>query len=437
MTLVGAIGVLLALTTDPFAWVRARNEKRVVEIGKKLIAAHEQGGSEALAVEAEQLDLKHGIRTFLYKGGMGPLSGRHAPMRWRRFAAMTAISGQPQHHRGRMGFRVAYPVEDDYVIIALLPPRSPLARLLNPHNLGLRLIATFIVGGFVCYFLARSLSSPILRLRKVTQNFAGGDLSARAGSDISGRGDEIGDLGRDFDLMAERIETMVHAQQRLLRDISHELRSPLARLNVALGLARQRSGPGSDAEHDRIEKEAERLNEMVSQLLTLTSLEGGVERMEKAWVPISPLLREVVDDADFEARNRHCSVNLDMAAEMMLYGSQEMIRRAIENVVRNAVRYTREETEVSVTVRKEVVDGENYAKIMVRDHGPGVPEGELEHIFRPFYRVEYARDRQTGGTGVGLAIAERAVRILGGRISASNASDGGLVIIIFLPVRRN
>jgi two-component system sensor histidine kinase CpxA len=213
------------------------------------------------------------------------------------------------------------------------------------------------------------------------------------------------------------------------------LRSPLARLNVALALARQRSGPDAKGALDRIEREAERLNDLIGQLLTLTHLETGGDRIAREPVSLAPLVQAIAADANFEAETRQRRVHAAVEEELIIQGSAEMLRRAIENVVRNAIRYTAEDTPVDITVsRRPGRSGGETAVICIRDHGPGVPEGALPQLFLPFYRVTEARDRQTGGTGIGLAITERAVRLHHGTVSAANAPDGGLVVEIVLPM---
>jgi two-component system sensor histidine kinase CpxA len=286
----------------------------------------------------------------------------------------------------------------------------------------------------VCFLLARYLTSPIVRLRAATQRLAGGDLTARAGAVGSRRRDEIAELVRDFDGMASRIENLVNAQSRLLNDISHELRSPLARLNVALGLARQRTGPEAASTLDRIEMEAERLNELIGRLLALARLEGGDQSMQRAPVDLEQLVREICKDADFEAQGRNCRVASNIAADCVVMGNADLLHSAVENVVRNAMRYTREGTEVEIVLaRWEGANGPE-ARILVSDHGPGVPAESLDKLFRPFYRLDDARGRQTGGVGLGLAITERAVRLHGGSIKASNRPDGGLDVEIRVPL---
>ena len=298
------------------------------------------------------------------------------------------------------------------------------------------LLPILLIGGVFCYWLARYLSTPIEELRGVTQELSDGKLTARVNEKLLKRHDEIGHLGRDFNVMAGRIESLVEAQRRLLGDISHELRSPLARQGVALGLARRRAGAEAASALDRIEREGERLNEMIGQLLALSRLESGTDGLKNVKIDLSGLIQDVVDDADFEARSRERSVSLVNHEPCQLFGVPELIRSAIENVVRNAVRHTEKGTAVNVSLVAEPDHGEPWAAINVRDHGKGVPESSIAQIFRPFYRVEDARDRTTGGTGLGLSIAARAVRLHHGTIKASNAEDGGLVVEIRLPLER-
>jgi len=224
------------------------------------------------------------------------------------------------------------------------------------------------------------------------------------------------------------------SQRRLLGDISHELRSPLARLSVALGLVKRRAAteaPGLIEPLNRIERESERLNDLIGQLLTLTRLETSPGDVEKTPIVLQDLIGQIVADADFEAQARNRTVEFPNPEECKVWGNVELLRSAIENVVRNGVRYTAENTSVSVTLRRSKDGG---AFIRVRDHGKGVPEEALNDLFRPFYRVADARDRRTGGAGLGLAITERAVRLHGGTITAANAPEGGLVVEIMLPV---
>jgi signal transduction histidine kinase len=292
----------------------------------------------------------------------------------------------------------------------------------------------FLTTGILCYLLARYFSSPIVKLRAATQQLAEGNLSARVGAANVKRRDELADLGRDFDIMAERIQSLIASQQRLLHDISHELRSPLARLKIALELARQDDEEEARWALDRIEREADRLNDLIGQLLTLARLESKSLTVDSDAVDLKRLVQEVVQDADFEARNYNRGVQVVASDNCVIVGNERLLHSAIENVVRNAVSYTAEGTVVEVALRCQSDGEEGRAVISVLDQGAGIPQAALAHIFRPFYRVADARDRQSGGIGLGLSISQRAVEIHNGTIEASNASTGGLLVEIHLPV---
>ena len=289
----------------------------------------------------------------------------------------------------------------------------------------LRILAVILTAGLLCYALALYLTAPISKLRLAARRFAGGDLHTRL--DIKRR-DELGELAREFDRMAERIETLVTSEKRLTQDISHELRSPLARLNVALELARSKSNSESIGLIERIATESSRLNEMISRLLVLSKLETGSENFEKREINLTKIFEQVVSDADFEARGNSKSVKILQEDEARVFGNETLLRSAIENVLRNAVRYTKDETTVDV----KLIKNGKTAVVSIKDCGAGVPEEELDKLFRPFYRVNTARDRKTGGIGLGLAIAERAVHAHQGAIKARNTKNG-LAVEITLP----
>lgn len=403
-----------------------------------------------------------GIRVVLFLRQKETVSDRGASPRAQSLAARAADSGTTEvDFTGEpplLATRVLGPGGSQYVVVGELaeppgglpplregggeppPPISGLPGGLSvefmrfTRGLGMRSLVTFIIGGMVCLGLAWHLTAPIRRLRAAAQRLAGGDLTARVGPGQAKGGDEIAALGRDFDLMAERIEGLMATQRQLLRDISHELRSPLARVNVALELARQRSGPEAGGPLDRIEREAERLNDLIGQLLTVTQLDGGADRVERGPVSLKSLVESIASDANFEAQTRNRAVHAVVEEELIIHGSEEMLHQGIENIVRNAVRYTAEHTQVDISVSRHRGGSADAAIIRIRDRGPGVPEHTLSQLFLPFYRVADARDRQTGGTGIGLAITERAVRLHNGGVTAANAPDGGLIVEIVLPV---
>jgi len=355
-----------------------------------------------------------------------------------RVAAHVVQTGQPEFElKPRLAYNAQLgtgPSGRHYVLVTEMPRAGPFFALrATTSTQVLRWLLAILISGLICYLLTRYLTRPILRLRAATRELAAGNLGARAGGDMEKRRDELGQLVRDFNQMADRIETLLDSERQLIRDISHELRSPLARLNVALGLARQRAGAEAAPQLDRIEREAERLNELIGRLLTLARLEGAGTPPEQLPVSLSELVREVAEDAGFEAESRHCSVQVNATEDCATVGSPDLLRSAVENVVRNAVRYTAEGSQVQIDLVGVGTDGNRWAAIRVRDHGPGLPESELNNVFRPFYRVANARERETGGTGLGLAISERAIRLHGGTIQAANAPGGGLLVEMRLP----
>jgi two-component system sensor histidine kinase CpxA len=318
-----------------------------------------------------------------------------------------------------------------YMLVAFLPPSGPL----GPGGVpGLSILIGIISSGLVCYLLARYLTSPVVRLRAATRRLAAGDLTARAGGMTDRRRDEMAQLVRDFDTMAERLEESVNAQSRLLNDISHELRSPLARLNVASALAHQRSGPEAHSALERIDLEADRLNDLIGGLLTIARLESGSDSRQKSPIHLGEMIEGIAADADFEAQVRNCGVKSVIKDDCIVMGVASLLYSAIENVVRNAARYTREGTNAEISLHRGQGSGGAEALIRIVDSGPGVPEDALDKLFRPFYRIDDARGRQTGGVGLGLAITERAVRLHGGSVKASNRPEGGLQIEIHLPL---
>jgi len=300
-----------------------------------------------------------------------------------------------------------------------------------------QLPVAIVVGGLTTFVLVLLFTRPVIRLRKAAGELAKGKLNARVAWPKSQAsifaGDEIDALIHDFNHMAERLESLVDAQKLLLRDVSHELRSPLARLSVALELAREDADPTRAAHLDRIERETERLNLLIGQLLSLSSMEA-LEKVEN-FEPLSlnKLIDRMIPDSDFEAQQRQCTLAFHAEDECRIAGNEELLYRAIENVVRNAIRYTESGTEVEIRLKTGAGHGQKQAEIEVSDRGPGIPENQLNAIFRPFHRVDYARSPDTGGFGVGLAIAERAVRLHHGELTAMNREGGGATIRITLP----
>jgi two-component system sensor histidine kinase CpxA len=309
---------------------------------------------------------------------------------------------------------------------------GPLAR--NPWVFSLRLGIALLVSGLVCFWLAWYLARPVQRLREASRCLSEGELDVRVAASIGQRRDEIADLGRDFDRMAERLQVLISAQKQLLSDVSHELRSPLARLQVALGLARKKAGEEVVSELDRIEREADRLEELVSQVLTLARLETGVMDAKEDYVDITALLEKIAQDAEFESVGRNRHIHLSCTASPVIMANAELLHRALENIIRNAMHYTADDTQVEVSLRDDLEHKEQL-NILVCDRGAGVPDDQLPTLFEPFVRISESRNRHSGGYGLGLAIAKRAIQLHGGELSARNRSGEGLCISILLPVR--
>ncbi|MEN8179564.1 MAG: ATP-binding protein [Pseudomonadota bacterium] len=303
----------------------------------------------------------------------------------------------------------------------------------DPRQVLSRLALLGLVSSLFCLWLAWYLAKPIRRLREATRHLSEGDLEVRVTETIGKRRDEIADLGRDFDYMAGRLQALLLSQRQLLSDVSHELRSPLARLQVALGLARKKANESAERELDRIEREADHLDDLIGEILALAQLQAREIESLEDHIDIAQLIQSIVDDAEYEAasRNRHVHFTGDITP--MLRADGELLLRALENVVRNAVRYTAKSTTVKVLLQAaEERDG--WITITVCDFGPGVPEEQLSTMFEPFVRTTAARDRGRGGHGLGLAIAKRAISLHGGVVSATNRKDGGLCVGIELPL---
>jgi two-component system sensor histidine kinase CpxA len=277
--------------------------------------------------------------------------------------------------------------------------------------------------------LARYLSSPIVHLQKASRALAAGALDTRVGAPFTRRRDEVGTLAKDFDKMAERVQALVVAKETLLRDVSHELRSPLARIRMALALAERRAGAQSQPDLARIEREAERLDALVGQVMTLTRLRT-TDAPRRDLLRLDTLVGEVVDDARFEYPD--ATVEYSPAEEISLRGDADGLKSAIENVVRNAMIYG--DRGKPIEVRLDA--GPATATVRVLDRGPGVPPGELERIFEPFYRTDTSRDHRQDGQGIGLAITARVTELHGGTVSAANRAEGGLQIALELPLDR-
>ncbi len=408
-------------------------DRAMATYGQEAVDALETNGPSALRDYVDELRSTTELQVFLFDEQGREVSGQSVPADVQALAVGTLRPGErPDRDRRKPGLLVTQVTgasQGRYAVVGRVPrpagfPAMPLSALA-------------ITAAVVSYWLARYVTAPVRKLRAATQRLADGDLGARVGATVGDRRDVIGDLGRDFDFMAERVEALISVQQRLLCDVSHELRSPLARLNIALGLAARRAGPEATQALDRIEWEAERLNDLIGQLLTLARLDGAGQSLEKTAIDLAELVHRIAADGNFEARSRGRGVRVEEGQECTVLGTPELLHGAIENVVRNAVCYTAEGTEVEITLRRRFDGQDPWAVLCIRDHGAGVPQAALTQIFQPFYRVTDARERQSGGVGLGLAITQRAIKLHGGTVSAANAADGGLIVEVHLPAVRD
>jgi signal transduction histidine kinase len=405
--------------------------------GQALAWILEHEGVSSLRNFADRLYKTNDIRAHFFDDQGRDLIDQPGASGTRALAALARTSGGAESTRpgdgGMAALRITGSDGKSYAVVAEMPrfPSPPG----NPTMNMVRLLVVLTVSGLICYLLARYLTTPILKLGAAARRLAAGDLSARVSPTLGNRKDEISRLALDFDRMAERIESLLHSQRILLRDISHELRSPLARLNVALELCRKGSDPDVEKSLDRIERESGKLNDMIGHLLTLNRVESGISSREIKRIDLAKLIREIADDADFEAKSMNRGVKATCLEACFVEGDEELLRRAIDNVARNAVRYTGNGSTVEVSLRCIGDQEDSSGLIRIRDYGEGVPEASIPHLFRPFYRVGDSRERETGGTGLGLAITAAAVRFHGGTVSAANAGEGGLIIEISLPVQ--
>lgn len=302
-------------------------------------------------------------------------------------------------------------------------------------GLSLRLIIAVVISGIICYLLSIYLTKPLSTLSNAANAIATGQLSTRVGKFKGHYRDEIAELSHNFDHMAEKVEKIVKLKQRLLQDISHELRSPLARLQIAIELGRQQSGHLAQNEFSRMEQECLCLNHLIGEILEYARLDKSVYQLQRTVINIPHLLQHIIDNANFEFANDHRHAALSQSFDCKLYADERLLHRALENILRNALRYSPAQESVSVIMARN--ETKQSLVIDINDHGPGIPEDQLKKIFNPFYRVDQSREKKTGGYGLGLAIAHQAIHCHGGDIQAINQITGGLKVRITLPLAEN
>ncbi|MDR3765294.1 MAG: ATP-binding protein [Acidobacteriota bacterium] len=378
--------------------------------------AYESGGRESLRSYLAEVDgAVKGTRALLDANGRDLVSGEDRS----DLAAVSMTPDDPpvRYHDRFVVVRHTSDRKYTLVVVAPLPP-IPISTFYPYFVIAIVLVVALGV------WLALGIVRPLHELSVAMNRFGAGELEARA---KAGRKDEIGDAACDFNNMADRISSLMVAERRLLQDVSHELRSPLARLSFAAELMKSSSDP--DAAQARMKREISRLSQLVGTLLEMTSAEGDPDSHRLQPVPFDVLVREVVSDCQFEATAREVLVTAQVASPATVMGDLELLRRALENVLRNAIRYSPKGSSVQL----DLTLSERTATARVRDFGPGVPEDALQRIFDPFYRVEASRDASSGGVGLGLSIVKRVVQLHSGQVHAMNASPG-LCVEIILPL---
>ncbi|WP_454783821.1 two-component system sensor histidine kinase CpxA [Legionella sp. WA2024007413] len=297
-------------------------------------------------------------------------------------------------------------------------------------GLAIRLILATFISGLICYLLSRYLTQPLRSLGMAAKSIATGKLNTRVGPLRGHYNDEIAQLSNEFDRMAEQLETLITSKERLLQDISHELRSPLARLQIAIELGRNKTKGLADTEFNRMELECARLNALITEVLDFARLEKSTTDLNLSKVDLSALLHNIIRDANYEVGEETPRVNAGVIEPCSLLLDERLIHRAIENVVRNALHYSPATEQVVVSLKHD--ETKEHIYIDISDKGPGVPKDQLDKIFSPFYRVDTSRTKKTGGYGLGLAIAARSIYLHHGEIMALNNPDGGLLVRVIL-----
>jgi two-component system sensor histidine kinase CpxA len=438
----GFIIVISVVITASVAWHRWGQLQNIDMSTLSGEAAEQfaQDGIEGLRQWTRDVERQHiGLRVFVVNTDGVDVADRELTEGWeryvRRMRRLKVLALKPDITQAeitdRLGMTPRITTADGSVYM-LLPSYAgwPLNVLRTPDVIFVVIGFALVVSGFMSWWLARFVANPVKRLQSAARSLAAGDFESRVGDELAKRSDELGVLAVEFNRMADHVWTLVSSKESLLSGMSHELRSPLARLRVALGLARHKDADVVK-QLDRIELEAERLDVLIGQMLQLSYLRGAAPSHARESVDLMTLVSEIVEDARLEASAGGRRVAWQPGSSAAVEGDPALLRSAIENVLRNAVRFTASDTAVIVDLGVEGANG----VLTMRDHGPGVPDAELDRIFDPFHRVAASRDRDSGGTGLGLAITASVVRLHGGTVRAQNAPDGGLVVVIRLPIK--
>ncbi|NDY94775.1 HAMP domain-containing sensor histidine kinase [Wenzhouxiangella limi] len=426
------VNLQLQRDQDAAAEMGQRAQRFAEGMGGRAQAVLDRGGPAALARWARGDQQRHRRITVLVIDDTGSeLLGRRVPTRARAVVS-NWLSGRALEAPLPGAQVISHPRHGEFLVL-LVPPARPLVlRLVGPLGPWGVLAVAAVISGIACLFLARSVTQPIRALRRAGQALGQGRLTTRVDRTLIQRGDELGDLGRDFDDMAARLERLVAGQQQLLRDVSHELRSPLTRLQMALTLVEQARTPEDRQRHlDRTALEIQRLDELIGQILSVSRVR---DQAQLAYQPmdLSEMLGDLIDSIGLEADAAGVHLQADLPDRLALSADPEWLRRALENVLRNAVTHSPAGGEIQVRACARAGDP-GMVEVTISDEGPGVAADQLEAIFEPFVRLSIERSETGAGGGVGLAIARTAVERHGGTIRAENRPAGGLSVTLALP----
>jgi len=423
--LLGVASLVLVASQQLQNYLAAREGSLGAEAARVL----DQGGQSALlAWMRDPNTLPNGVALYVLDGSGRDLDGKPLPAQYQNFVerfVLAGTRGEADNFRPiRLAPLLVAPDGTRYAFL-LLPDR--IAPWGSPTALAAVIAAALVVIAVVAAFIARAFGKPIAELQLAVRALARGRIATRAPVSVSGRDDEIGALARDFDSMAEQLESLLASRQQLMRDMSHELRSPLARLQAALALA-ERKQPLPAPEHTRILTELERMNQAIGDVLRFTRLEAEPLQI-KHLLRIDELLATLIEDESDEALTHEVRIDLQAEQDLSVVGDPQLLRSGFENVLRNAIRHAPAGSAVEVRAQRSTNDS---LLISIEDRGPGVPADQLERIFEPYVRLAAPGDDRTG-TGLGLAIARRVFAAHGGEISAVLATPGGLCVRIRLP----
>jgi len=416
------------ITSEHPWWIQP--ERREMPVLASMAAErYEHQGQAGLTQLLDSLSLPRRSQFWLLDDSGRELSGRPVPDQILRGAlAAEKKEGLYSSYETNILAARATTEQGQYLLIAQLTP--PPLRERIPGDLLWTLKLGTIFSALICLVIAHYLTKPIERLRDATHELARGNLDIRAGENLGNRHDEIAELVRDFDTMAGELRNQIQSERNLLSGVSHELRSPIARIRLALALARDADDEERAEMLGRIEQDTIQLDSMLEQILAVARLESGQKKPKLEPLMLNEIVDDVLEDAKFEATATGTDISYQSSGEIKVNGDAGLLRSAIENVVRNAIFYSGKDGKIEVRLDKV----SNEAVVSVGDNGPGVPENALPLLFKPFYRVDDSRGANTGGMGLGLAIVRNAVAIHGGSVSAKNVTPHGLEVELRLPM---